>query len=64
MYTIWVEYIKDLFFDRSSMKYLNYHFEQSELIDLQKKLLTEMDENDEGQKNETDESGDKEKGLN
>ena len=46
------------------MKYLNYHFEQSELIDLQKKLLTEMDENDEGQKNETDESGDKEKGLN
>ena len=64
MYSIWLPFIKNFINDRSSMRYINYNFQEQKLVAFQNELLNEMEKNNEDQENETDESGDKDSGLN
>ena len=64
MYSIWIPFIKDFINDRSSMRYINYNFQEPKLVAFQNELLNEMEQNNKDQENETDESGDKDSGLN
>jgi len=46
------------------MRHINYNFHEPKLVAFQNELLNELEQNNENEETETDESGDKDSGLN